>query len=102
MCATGCGCDEADTVTVGSPFDYSGSTLLYLPTDLPEPTASGYQSAVEQALVGLAKALGGRTLALFTSYAQLRRTTQAITSGLAGTGITVLSQSYRYIATSVA
>ncbi len=87
------GCDEADTVAVGSPFDYTRSTLLYLPSDLPEPTASGYQSAVEQALVGLAKALGGRTLALFTSNAQLRRTSQAVTSGLAGTDIKVLSQS---------
>jgi ATP-dependent DNA helicase DinG len=84
---------EADTVTVGSPFDYHESTLLYLPTDLPEPTAPGYQTAVEQTLVGLAKALGGRTLGLFTSYAQLRRTTQVVMIGLAGTGITVLSQS---------
>jgi len=83
---------EADTVTVGSPFDYKESTLLYLPTDLPEPTASGYQTAVEQALIGLARALGGRTLALFTSYAQLRRTAQAITPALSEAGITVLVQ----------
>ena len=86
-------CYEADTVAVGSPFDYQESTLLYLPTDLPEPNAPGYQSAVEHALVDLVRALGGRTLALFTSYAQLRRTTQAVGLGLAGTGITLLSQS---------
>jgi ATP-dependent DNA helicase DinG len=85
-------CYEADMVTVGSPFDYEHSTLLYLPADLPEPNAPGYQSAVEQTLAGLARALGGRTLALFTSYAQLRRTTQALTNALAGTGIQVLSQ----------
>jgi ATP-dependent DNA helicase DinG len=85
-------CYEADMVTVGSPFDYQESTLLYLPADLPEPNAPGYQNAVEQTLAGLARALGGRTLALFTSYAQLRRTTQALTGALAGTGIQVLSQ----------
>ncbi|MGC8780281.1 MAG: helicase C-terminal domain-containing protein [Anaerolineae bacterium] len=83
---------EADTVTVGSPFDYKTSTLLYLPTDLAEPNAPGFQTAVEQTLVALAKALGGRTLALFTSYAQLRRTAQAIIPPLAEAGITVLSQ----------
>ena len=83
---------EADTVTVGSPFDYTASTLLYLPTDLPEPNASTYQTVVEQALVNLAKALGGRTLALFTSYAQLRRTSQAIVPALTEAGITVLNQ----------
>ena len=68
------------------------STLLYLPADLPEPTASGYQSAVEHALIGLAKALSGRTLALFTSHAQLRRTAQAITPALTEAHIQVLSQ----------
>lgn len=83
---------DADTATVGSPFDYHESTLLYLPSDLPEPNAPGYQAVVEQALVGLAKALNGRTLALFTSYAQLRRTAQAIVPPLLAAGITVLSQ----------
>jgi DNA polymerase-3 subunit epsilon/ATP-dependent DNA helicase DinG len=83
---------EADTVMVGSPFDYKASTLLYLPSDLPEPNAPGFQAIVEQALVGLAKALGGRTLALFTAYAQLRRTAQAIVPPLTEAGITVLSQ----------
>ncbi|MCX7707823.1 MAG: hypothetical protein N2204_07430, partial [Anaerolineae bacterium] len=83
---------EADTVTVGSPFDYKASTLLYLPTDLQEPNAPGFQTAVEQTIVALAKALGGRTLVLFTSYAQLRRTAQAIIPPLTEAGITVLSQ----------
>ncbi len=83
---------EADTATVGSPFDYKESTLLYLPTDLPEPNAPGFQTAVEQALVGVARALGGRTLALFTSHAQLRRTAAAVTPPLTHDGITVLSQ----------
>ena len=83
---------DADTATVGSPFDYKESTLLYLPSDLPEPNAPGYQTAVEQTLIGLAKALGGRTLALFTSYAQLKRTADAIRPALTEAGITVLSQ----------
>ncbi len=71
------GADAADTAYVGSPFDYKACTLLYLPTDLPEPNAPTFQAAVDQALIGLAKALDGRTLALFTSYAQLRRTAGA-------------------------
>jgi DNA polymerase-3 subunit epsilon/ATP-dependent DNA helicase DinG len=83
---------DADTATVGSPFDYQESTLLYLPTDLPEPNAPGYQTAVEQTLIGLAKVLDGRTLALFTSYQQLKRTAQAIGPALTEAGITVLSQ----------
>ncbi len=49
---------DADTATVGSPFDYKGSTLLYLPTDLPEPNAPGYQTAVEQTVIGLGEGDG--------------------------------------------
>ena len=77
---------------MGSPFDYRSCTLLYLPTDLPEPNAPQFQPVVESALVGLAKALDGRTLALFTSYAQLKRTANAIGPALTAAGITVLSQ----------
>jgi DNA polymerase-3 subunit epsilon/ATP-dependent DNA helicase DinG len=83
---------EADTATVGSPFDYKGSTLLCLPADVPEPNAPGYQTAAEQAIIGLARAMEGRTLVLFTSNAQMKRTAQAIGPALTEAGITTLTQ----------
>jgi ATP-dependent DNA helicase DinG len=86
------GADSADVAFVGSPFDYKACTLLYLPTDLPEPNAPSFQAAVEQALISLAKALDGRTLALFTSYAQLRRTASTVGPALTQARITALSQ----------
>ncbi len=86
------GADAADLAYVGSPFDYKACTLLYLPTDLPEPNAPTFQAAVEQALISLAKALDGRTLALFTSYAQLRKTASAVGPALTQARITALSQ----------
>lgn len=86
------GADAADFAYVGSPFDYKASTLLYLPTDLPEPNAPQFQAAVDQALIQLARALEGRTLALFTSYAQLRRSANAIGPALTQAKITTLSQ----------
>jgi DNA polymerase-3 subunit epsilon/ATP-dependent DNA helicase DinG len=84
--------DEADELVVGSPFDYESSALLYLANDIPEPSDPSYQRAVEQAIVNLAKATGGRMLALFTSYAQLKRTSQAITPALAEQNIQVYEQ----------
>jgi DNA polymerase-3 subunit epsilon/ATP-dependent DNA helicase DinG len=86
------GADEADTLAVGSPFDYESSTLVYLPQDMPEPNAPGYQGAVDRALVSLCRATGGRTLALFTSYTQLRRTAKAIKGPLEQSDITVFEQ----------
>jgi DNA polymerase-3 subunit epsilon/ATP-dependent DNA helicase DinG len=70
--------EEADELTLGSPFDYEGSTLLFIAKDIPEPNAPGYEQAVNRAIAQTAIASGGRMLALFTSYAQLKRAAQAI------------------------
>ena len=84
---------DADELALGSPFDYESAALLYLVDDVPEPAERGpYQHAVEGGLIQLCKATGGRTLALFTSYEQLRRTSQAIAGPLAEAGIQVYEQ----------
>jgi DNA polymerase-3 subunit epsilon/ATP-dependent DNA helicase DinG len=85
--------DEADELAVGSPFDFQNSAMLYLVNDIPEPSdAAGNQRAIEQALRQLAHATGGRMLVLFTSYSQLKRTSQAIGPVLARDGIAVYEQ----------
>ncbi|HET91639.1 MAG TPA: DEAD/DEAH box helicase [Chloroflexi bacterium] len=83
---------DADELTVGSPFDYKNSTLVYLIDDIPEPGQQGYQQAVEQGMAALFKATEGRALALFTSYSQLRATLRAIEAPLNQTGITIQAQ----------
>lgn len=86
------GAEMADELALGSPFDYEASTLLFVANDIPEPNAPGYQQAVERALIHTCMATGGRTLALFTSYSQLRRTAQSITGPLAREDIYVFEQ----------
>ncbi len=76
--------------TVASPFDFRQCALLYLPTDVPEPNHPHYQAAVERAIVEAAKASAGGTLVLFTSYAHLRTTAEAVRAPLDRAGITVL------------
>ena len=81
-------------MALGSPFDYRTSTLVYVPDDVPDPNErKSYQHAVERGIIELAAALNGRVLALFTSFAQLRETGQAITPRLALGNITVFDQS---------
>ncbi len=77
---------------MGSPFDYKNNTLLYLVTDMPEPNQPGYQRYLEEAIVDVATALGGRTMVLFTSYSQLSQTARAIEGTLAQAKITTLAQ----------
>ncbi len=85
---------EIKTLDVGSPFNYEESTLVYLPSDMPEPNDRfRYQDAVEEAMIELAAATNGRLLGLFTSYTQLRQTAQSISPRLALGNISVFDQS---------
>ena len=60
--------DEDD---VGSPFDYAHNALLYCAMSLPDPRNPSYRDAVHDELAALITAAGGRTLALFTSWAAM-------------------------------
>jgi ATP-dependent DNA helicase DinG len=85
--------DEADSLVVGSPFDFENSALLYLVSDIPEPgDLRAYQHALNRGLMELCKATRGRALVLFTSYSQLRQTAQVIQGPLAREGIIVYEQ----------
>ena len=84
--------DEADELALGSPFDFESSTLIYIANDIPEPNMQGYQNALDRGLVSLAKSSGGRMLVLFTSYAALRKTAQAINGPLAREDILLFEQ----------
>lgn len=83
---------EAAEAAVGSPFDYEHNTLLYLPTDIPDPNTAGHQKAVEAGLIDLVKQIKGRTLVLFTSYSQLRTTARSLKGPLAEADIVVCQQ----------
>ncbi len=85
--------ETIETLALNSPFNYRQSTLIFIPNDMPDPNERGrYQLAVERALIEVAAALEGRTLALFTSYTQLQATAQAIRPRLALGDITVYDQ----------
>lgn len=86
------GAEMADELALGSPFDYESSTLLYIGNDMPEPNQPNYEQMLSRAIVGTAKATGGRMLVLFTSYAALKRAAQGITAPLARENIFVLEQ----------
>jgi ATP-dependent DNA helicase DinG len=85
--------EDAYELALGSPFDYETASLIYLANDIPEPSdRNGHQRAVEQSLIHLCRATGGRALVLFTSYDQLRRTSRAIGPVLARDDILVYEQ----------
>ena len=63
---------------VGSPFDYARQGQLWVAADLPPPSQSGWAPAVDELLVELVQAAGGRTLGLFSSTAAAARAAAAV------------------------
>lgn len=62
------GLGDADAHAWDSPFDYPRQSLLYVPMDLPDPSAPAYTASVVQAAVPVLQASRGRAFFLFTSY----------------------------------
>jgi predicted DnaQ family exonuclease/DinG family helicase len=86
------GLEEAEELSLGSPFDYERAALLTVPTDMPEPNSPHYQEMVASVVQQIAIAAGGHTMGLFTSHAAVRTTALALRGPLAERGIGVLAQ----------
>ena len=66
------GLEGADTAGWDSPFDYQNQSMLYVPTDMPEPNSPGYTAAVVSKALPVIEAAAGRTFFLFTSLRAMR------------------------------
>jgi ATP-dependent DNA helicase DinG len=68
----GLAADEHVILDVGSPFDFEHNALLYCAASLPDPRHPDFKAATHREIEALITAAGGRTLALFTSWAAMR------------------------------
>lgn len=66
------GLDDADTVRVGSPFDYPAHARLYVPSAFPKPNEPAHTPAVAALAASCARRLGGRTFVLTTTLRALQ------------------------------
>ena len=83
--------DVAATLVLGSSFDHAGRSVLVVPTDVAYPGDPGFASDVAATVEEIARAIGGRTLALFTSHAAMREVSSLL-DPLEDEGIAVLTQ----------
>lgn len=70
--------DRSFEADVGSPFDYDEQAILYCAMHLPPPKSPKFRDAVADELIALIGAAGGRTLALFTSWAAMDAAVDAV------------------------
>ena len=86
---------EKDRVNSGefaSPFPYKENMVLAVPSDAPFPDNENFQSYIEDSIVRMIEAAGGKTLVLFTAYDSLRHACDTARTRLRSSGITVLKQ----------
>lgn len=86
---------QLDTLSVPSPFDYQTQAILCVPSDIPELAKMGPNEAavwLSDSIFQLAKASGGRLMALFTSHAMLRATAKALRDPLSRHGYRLFAQ----------
>jgi ATP-dependent DNA helicase DinG len=70
------GMESGAELLLDSPFDFEEQSLLYIAPGLGDQQAPGYQERFEEHLGRILSMTRGRTLVLFTSYYQLRRTAE--------------------------
>jgi ATP-dependent DNA helicase DinG len=72
------GLDAPREVLLDSPFDFENQALMYIAPGLNDQQASGYQEKFDAELRTVLSVTKGRTLVLFTSYGQLRKSTETL------------------------
>ena len=83
--------DVAGTLRVGSPFDHANQAVLIVPSDIVLPHDEHFAEEAAMIVGDVARALGGRTLVLFTSHSAMREVGAQL-AGLEDTGLAVLTQ----------
>ncbi len=77
------GLDAPKELLLDSPFDFEKQALVYIATGLDDQKASGYQERFDAELHAVLTITKGRTLVLFTSYGQLRKSAETMRQELA-------------------
>jgi len=72
------GLDAPTELLLTSPFDFENQAMLYIAPGLEDQQASGYQEKFDGELKAVLGITGGRTLVLFTSYGQLRKSAETL------------------------
>ncbi len=75
-----------------SPFPYDRNMIFAVPSDAPFPDNENFQAFVEDSIVRMIEAAGGKTLVLFTSYDSLRHACDTARTKLRSSGITIMKQ----------
>jgi ATP-dependent DNA helicase DinG len=89
------GLTAAETVALGSPFDYPKQVTIHLPRNLPDPSGQpdDFERLAIKAIAHYLDRTQGKAFVLFTSYKMLDAAARALTPWLAERNIALFAQS---------
>jgi ATP-dependent DNA helicase DinG len=89
------GLTGAETLALGSPFDYSRQVTIHFPKNLPDPAEQSdlFERGAIRAIAYYLEQSHGKAFVLFTSYKMLEAAARALTPWLARRNIALFAQS---------
>jgi ATP-dependent DNA helicase DinG len=86
------GCDGAETLQLGSPFDHASQMRVYADATMPAPSDPNYAQQLVPRIARHVRETSGGAFVLFTSFAMLNRAAEALRPMLTDEGFPVLVQ----------
>ncbi len=86
------GCESADTLHLGSPFDHARQMRVVVDRTMPPPTAPNYLETLSPKILEHVRASRGGAFVLFTSFSALNRVAEQLRPILQDEGYPVLVQ----------
>ncbi len=86
------GCEDADALALGSPYDFTRLVRVYVDSSMPDPRDAEYLNRLTTAIVHHAGETRGGAFVLFTSFDTLHKAARLAAPRLEDAGLTVLTQ----------
>ncbi|MCA9306038.1 MAG: DEAD/DEAH box helicase [Phycisphaerales bacterium] len=86
------GCEDAETLALGSPFDHAAQAELHVDPTMPDPRSSEYLDALASRIASHIRATQGGAFVLFTSFRTMNDVADVLRGGLEAAGHPVFVQ----------
>lgn len=86
------GCDEPETLALGTPFDLASQVELHVDPTMPDPRDPRYVDELTRRVIGHVGATDGGAFVLFTSFATMRKAAERLAPALAEANMPMLVQ----------
>jgi len=86
------GCEGAETLHLGSPFDFARQMKVLVDTSMPDPSSPQYVQQLVPRIESHIRATNGGAFVLFTSFSMLNAVSQQLRESLVDDGYPVLTQ----------